>query len=82
MKIVEAGGVAVIIAAMKNHATHAGVQQYACLGLWIISLNETARRSVGSEARELALKALQNHKGDTNVKSYANGFLSTFNSFS
>ena len=80
MKVVEAGGLAVIIAAMKNHATHAGVQEGACGALWRLCLfDESVRQSVGSEARELALKALQNHKGDTNVEQRANDFLSTFN---
>ena len=39
MKVVEAGGLAVIIAAMKNHATHAGVQEGACSALCILAAN-------------------------------------------
>ena len=39
MKVVEAGGLAVIIAAMKNHATHAGVQEQACRALCNLAAN-------------------------------------------
>ena len=39
MKVVEAGGLAVIIAAMKAHASNAGVQEQACGALRTISVN-------------------------------------------
>ena len=39
MKIVQAGGLAVIFAAMKEHPTNAGVQEKACGALWNLACN-------------------------------------------
>ena len=48
MKVVEAGGLAVIIAAMKNHATHAGVQEQACRALGNLAANGKEKGGVES----------------------------------
>ena len=69
VKVAAAGGIEVIVTAMKNHQASAAVQQNGCGALVDIAVNDDNKmKVVAARGMEVILTAMNNHQASTKIQ--------------
>ena len=69
--IVDAGGIDMILSAMKTHSNNRNVQEYGCAALWNFAVNDENKvTNVEVGGITTILSAMKTHSYNRNVKEY------------